>query len=309
MTGIIEIEALSKTYATGLTALDNVNLSISSGEVLALLGPNGAGKTTLISVICGLARASSGQVRVDGHDTLSSYRHTCRQIGLVPQDISLEPFETIMNTLRFSRGLFGFPANDAFLHDILKRLSLYEKRDQQIYALSGGMKRRVLVAKALSHEPKILFLDEPTAGVDVALRKGMWDIVNELRASGVTIVLTTHYLEEAEALADRIAIINKGALLLVEEKALLMRRLGGKTIAITLRHALNALPSGCAHFPVVLSQAKDQLIWRSEEREKQTALAEFLKYLAQEGIEIADIDTKRSSLEDIFVELVAEVDQ
>ena len=304
MQTIISIQQLSKTYASGFHALKSVDLDIRRGEIFALLGPNGAGKTTLISIICGIVTASSGSVVADGHDITSDYRSARAKIGLVPQELSTDSFETVLSTVRFSRGLFGKPANPAYIEKVLRDLSLWDKKDSKIMALSGGMKRRVLIAKALSHEPRILFLDEPTAGVDVELRKGMWDMVRELRKSGVTIILTTHYIEEAEEMADRIGVISKGELILVEDMAVLMRKLGKKQLTLTLRAPLQRLPDALAGLPLELAAEGHSLVYTFDTQREETGIAALLKQLAGLGIDFKDLHSSESSLEDIFVSLV-----
>ncbi|ROT99346.1 ABC transporter ATP-binding protein [Histidinibacterium lentulum] len=301
---IVRVRDLVKTYKTGFMALNGVSLDIRKGEIIALLGPNGAGKTTLISTICGIAVQTSGSVTVGGHDTRQDYRAARSLIGLVPQEISLEPFEKVVNTVRFSRGLFGLPPDDAYLDDLLRQLSLHDKRDQKVVTLSGGMKRRVLIAKALSHEPQVLFLDEPTAGVDVELRKDMWEIVARLRAAGTTIILTTHYIEEAEAIADRIAVINKGEILLVEDKTALMTRMGQKELRIELAEPVDAIPESLA--PYGLDRAPDgrALLYRYESTGERTGITRLLNDIQAAGLHMSDLQTRQSSLEEIFVGLV-----
>ena len=306
MSAILTVDRLSKTYAGGFTALDAVSLEIRQGEILALLGPNGAGKTTLISTICGITRPSGGRVTVGGHDTISAYRAARELIGLVPQEITLEPFEKVINTVRFSRGLFGKPRDDAFLERILRQLSLWDKRDQPIRSLSGGMKRRVLIAKALSHEPRVLFLDEPTAGVDVELRRDMWEIVRQLKEDGVTIILTTHYIEEAEAMADRIAVITGGRILLVEEKEALMRRMGRKEMRIELREPIARVPAALDDFGLSLDETGSWLTYRYDTQAERTGIVRLLTALQEAGLRVADVETRQSSLEEIFVGLVKE---
>lgn len=303
---ILVVDQLSKIYAGGFTALDAVSLEIAEGEILALLGPNGAGKTTLISAICGIVQPTSGKVSVGGHDTQTDYRAARSLIGLVPQEINLEPFEKVINTVRFSRGLFGKPRDDAYLEKILRQLSLWDKKDDAIRTLSGGMKRRVLIAKALSHEPRLLFLDEPTAGVDVELRRDMWEIVRSLQESGVTIILTTHYIEEAEAMADRVGVINNGKILLVEEKADLMARMGQKELRIDLAEPIDAIPAALADRDLVLEQGGGRLVYRYDTRAERTGIVRLLAALQNEGLIVADVETKQSSLEEIFVGLVKE---
>ena len=304
MPPIITIERLSKTYAGGFQALKSVNLTIERGEIFALLGPNGAGKTTLIGIVCGLVRLTGGRVTADGHDIQKDYRAARAKIGLVPQEISTDAFETVWDTVRFSRGLFGKPRNDAHLEKVLKDLSLWDKRSEKISALSGGMKRRVMIAKALSHEPTILFLDEPTAGVDVELRRDMWQMVRGLRDQGVTIILTTHYIEEAEEMADRIGVISNGELILVEEKAALMRKLGKKQLTLHLQVPLNAVPEGLGGYQLDLADGGNELVYTFDAQAEQTGIAELMKRLAERGVDFKDLQTRESSLEDIFVSLV-----
>ncbi len=303
---ILTVDQLTKTYDGGFTALDGVSLDIMEGEILALLGPNGAGKTTLISAICGIVQPTAGAVSVGGHDTQKAYREARRLIGLVPQEINLEPFEKVINTVRFSRGLFGKAPDDAKLEEILRDLSLWDKKDSKIMELSGGMKRRVLIAKALSHEPRVLFLDEPTAGVDVELRRDMWEVVRRLKESGVTIILTTHYIEEAEAMADRVGVINKGKILLVEEKANLMARMGQKELRIELATPLEAVPEALADRELELSENGKRLTYRYDTRAERTGIVRLLSALQEAGVTVADVETKQSSLEEIFVGLVQE---
>ena len=304
MPTIISIKNLSKTYASGFQALKTVNLDIQRGEIFALLGPNGAGKTTLISVVCGIVNASEGSVSVDGHDILTEYRAAREMIGLVPQELTTDAFETVWATVSFSRGLFGKPANPKHIEKVLKDLSLWDKKDSKIMTLSGGMKRRVLIAKALSHEPDILFLDEPTAGVDVQLRKDMWEIVRALRASGVTIILTTHYIEEAEEMADRIGVISNGEIILVEDKAELMRKLGKKQLTLHLHERLSAIPEALAAYQVTLASDGDDLIYTYDTQSERTGITRLLSELSSTGIRFKDLQTTQSSLEDIFVDLV-----
>ena len=304
MPPIITIQGLSKTYAGGFQALKAVDLTISRGEIFALLGPNGAGKTTLIGIVCGLVRLTAGTVIADGHDIQKDFRAARAKIGLVPQEISTDAFETVWDTVRFSRGLFGKPRNDAYLEKVLRDLSLWDKKDTKIQALSGGMKRRVMIAKALSHEPTILFLDEPTAGVDVELRRDMWEMVRALRDQGVTIILTTHYIEEAEEMADRIGVISGGELILVEEKAALMRKLGKKQLTLHLQEPLTALPAELANVQLELAADGAELIYSFDAQAEQTGIAELIKRLAGHGIDFKDLQTRESSLEDIFVSLV-----
>ncbi len=304
MDTIIEVRGLHKTYAAGTAALHPVDLDINRGEILALLGPNGAGKTTLISLICGLVSPSGGHVTVGGHDILTAYRAARQLIGLVPQEVALEPFETVINTVRFSRGLFGFARDDDYLRQILEQLSLWDKRSAPVKELSGGMKRRVLIAKALSHQPRILFLDEPTAGVDVELRKDMWRIVEQLKADGVTIVLTTHYIEEAEALADRVGVISQGRILLVEDKHRLMQQMGTKELTIFLQTPVTSLPAGLAEYQLRLSTDGEALIYSYDTKAERTGITGLLSALSAAGLALRDLRTSQSSLEDIFVDLV-----
>jgi len=306
MSPILSIRALRKSYEDGFEALKGVTLDIEEGEILALLGPNGAGKTTLISTVCGLVQPTAGSVTVGGHDIVDDYRKARSLIGLVPQEVALEPFETVWNTVRYSRGLFGKPRNDAFIEKILNQLSLWDKRKNQIKELSGGMKRRVLIAKALSHEPRILFLDEPTAGVDVELRKGMWDIVAEMKADGVTIILTTHYIEEAEAIADRVGVIASGELLLVEDKATLMKQMGKKQIEILLQAPLDAVPASLSKYGLTLEGDRQSVVYTYDTRAERTGITALLNDLAAAGLTLRDVQTRQSSLEDIFVDLVSE---
>ncbi|MCK5904755.1 MAG: ABC transporter ATP-binding protein [Gammaproteobacteria bacterium] len=306
MPDFLTIDALSKTYANGFEALKTINLRVKEAEILALLGPNGAGKTTLISTICGISKFTSGKITLAGHDIVQNYRAARKMIGMVPQELSLEPFETVMNTLRFSRGLFGKAPDDSYLEEILEQLSLLDKRNSQILELSGGMKRRLSIAKALSHEPQLLFLDEPTAGVDVELRKDMWLLVRRLRNEGVTVILTTHYIEEAEAIADRVGIIDKGQLLLVEEKESLMQRLGQKQLTIELQDPLKDLPSKLSDYDIVLAADRQSLIYTYNMRSGRTGINQILSNLTQSGIIFKDLQTKQSSLEDIFMSLVSE---
>jgi ABC-2 type transport system ATP-binding protein len=304
MQPIISVAHLSKTYASGLQALKDVSLEIRDGEIFALLGPNGAGKTTLISIICGLVRPSSGTVTADGYDVIAQYRQARARIGLVPQELTTEMFETVWATVSFSRGLFGKPANPAHIEKVLKDLSLWDKKDSKILALSGGMKRRVLIAKALSHEPKILFLDEPTAGVDVELRREMWQLVRGLRQSGVTVILTTHYIKEAEEMADRIGVINKGEIILVENKAELMRMLGRKQMILHLQKPLARIPPALAPHRLELSGDGCELIYTYDTQRERTGITALLKELSEAEIRFNDLQTRESSLEDIFVSLV-----
>lgn len=304
MTTIISISNLYKTYEGGHQALKNINLNIEEGEILALLGPNGAGKTTLISVICGLVSPTSGSVTVGGFDIIENYRQTRSQIGLIPQELTLSAFERVWDTLRFSRGLFGKKADDEYLEQLLKDLSLWDKKDNELRTLSGGMKRRVLIAKALSHQPKILFLDEPTAGVDVELRKDMWEIVNKLRDSGVTIILTTHYIEEAEQIADRVGVISGGELLLVDDKDNLMQELGRKQLIIELKEPINKVPESMSSHDLDLSDDGNELIFTYDTHGKSTGITALLQDMHNAGISMKDLYTTQSSLQDIFVNLV-----
>jgi ABC-2 type transport system ATP-binding protein len=306
MTAIVQIWDLVKRYDSGFEALKSVTLDIEEGEILALLGPNGAGKTTLISTICGIAEGTSGSIKVGGHDSVTGYRAARRMIGLVPQEINLEPFERVLNTVRFSRGLFGKPKNEAYLEKLLRQLSLWDKKDSRVMELSGGMKRRVMIAKALSHEPRVLFLDEPTAGVDVELRKDMWDIVADLKTSGVTIILTTHYIEEAEAIADRIGVIAKGEILLVEDKQALMTRMGQKQLQIDLAAPVDAIPASLAGYNLESIEEGRALIYTYDTKGDRTGITTLLGDLAKAGLVMRDLQTRQSSLEDIFVDLVAE---
>ncbi|THD57798.1 ABC transporter ATP-binding protein [Phenylobacterium sp.] len=301
---IISVEDLSKTYAGGFQALKDVSLTIDKGEIFALLGPNGAGKTTLIGVTCGLVRPTSGRVIADGHDVVRDFRAARAKIGLVPQEISTDAFETVWATVTFSRGLFGKPANPAYLEKVLRDLSLWDKKDAKIMALSGGMKRRVMIAKALSHEPQILFLDEPTAGVDVELRRDMWEMVRGLRENGVTIILTTHYIEEAEEMADRIGVISKGELILVEGKAELMRKLGKKQLTLHLQEPLAAVPPDLTAYDLTLADGGADLVYTFDAQAETTGIAELLRELSKRGLDFKDLKTEQSSLEEIFVSLV-----
>jgi ABC-2 type transport system ATP-binding protein len=301
---IVSVSGLSKTYASGFQALKNVDLTIRRGEIFALLGPNGAGKTTLINIICGIVTPSGGTVTADGHDIVRDYRAARAKIGLVPQELSTDAFETVWATVTFSRGLFGKPRNPAHVEKVLRALSLWDKRDAKIMTLSGGMKRRVLIAKALSHEPRILFLDEPTAGVDVELRHEMWEMVRELRESGVTIILTTHYIEEAEQMADRIGVISKGELIVVEDKATLMRKLGKRQLNLHLQAPLERIPDALASYALELAEGGRALIYTFDIQSEQTGIAGLLKQLGELGIDIKDLRSSESSLEDIFVSLL-----
>jgi len=306
MTAIVSIKDLRKTYLGGFEALKGVNLEIKNGEILALLGPNGAGKTTLISIICGIANLTSGKITVGGMDIEKEYRKTREMIGLVPQEITLEPFETVINSIRFSRGLFGKPKNEAYLDEVLKTLSLFDKKNERVITLSGGMKRRVLIAKALAHEPRVLFLDEPTAGVDVELRKDMWNTVNKLKEQGVTIILTTHYIEEAEAIADRIGVINGGEILLVEDKVALMARMGKKKIRIDLTSPTKTIPSKLKSYSLDLAKDGMALTYTYDTKLERTGITSLLNDLQAAGLQMRDVQTQQSSLEDIFVGLVQE---
>ncbi len=306
MTSIISINGLSKTYASGFQALKSINLDIKRGEIFALLGPNGAGKTTLIGVICGIVNPTAGTVTVDGHDIAGDYRAARSLIGLVPQELTTDAFETVWATVSFSRGLFGKPKNPAYIEKILKDLSLWDKKDNKIMTLSGGMKRRVLIAKALSHEPQVLFLDEPTAGVDVELRKDMWQVVRDLRASGVTIILTTHYIEEAEDMADRIGVISKGEIILVENKAELMRKLGKKQLTLHLQKPLDAVPAELAAHNLALADDGNELVFTYDTNAERTGVTALLSDLARLNIRFRDLQTTQSSLEDIFIGLVTD---
>jgi ABC-2 type transport system ATP-binding protein len=308
MTSILQVKDLIKRYDGGFEALKGVSLDIEAGEILALLGPNGAGKTTLISTICGITTATSGSVTVDGNDINENFRAARRLIGLVPQEVNLEPFETVLNTVTFSRGLFGKRRDNAYVEKILRQLSLWDKKDNRIRELSGGMKRRVLIAKALSHEPRVLFLDEPTAGVDVELRKDMWEIVAELKANGVTIILTTHYIEEAEAIADRVGVINQGELLLVEEKAALMARLGQKQLKVDLQEPIETIPDCLAPFDLTLATDGHSLTYHYDTRADRTGITSLLSEISAAGLILRDLQTEQSSLEDIFVGLVHKED-
>ena len=304
MAAILSVKDLKKTYAGGFEALKGVTLDIEEGEILALLGPNGAGKTTLISTVCGIVSPTSGSVTVGGHDAQADYRAARSLIGLVPQEINLEPFETVWNTVCFSRGLFGLPRDDAHLEDVLRKLSLSDKKNSRIMELSGGMKRRVLIAKALSHSPRILFLDEPTAGVDVELRKGMWEGVAQMKADGVTIILTTHYIEEAEAIADRVGVITGGELLLVEDKVDLMARMGRKQLQVQLTAPIEAVPEALAPYGLEVVNGGDALVYTYDTRADRTGITSLLNDVSAAGLVLADVQTRQSSLEDIFVGLV-----
>ncbi len=306
MQSIIAIKNLNKTYASGFQALKNINLEIYRGEIFALLGPNGAGKTTLIGVICGTVNPTTGVVVADGHDIQSDFRASRSKIGLVPQELSTDAFETVWSTVKFSRGLFGKAPNAAHLEKVLRDLSLWDKKDAKIMTLSGGMKRRVMIAKALSHEPQILFLDEPTAGVDVELRRDMWEMVRHLRESGVTIILTTHYIEEAEEMADRIGVISKGEIILVEDKTALMEKLGKKQLTLLLKTPLRRIPDDLAGYPLELAPDGTQLVYTFDSQRQQTGIADLLRQLGEHGIDFKDLQSSQSSLEDIFVSLVSD---
>jgi ABC-2 type transport system ATP-binding protein len=306
MKPVISVSNLSKTYASGFTALKNINLEIRKGEIFALLGPNGAGKTTLISIICGIVNPSEGTILADGYDILSDYRAARSRIGLVPQELATDAFETVWATVSFSRGLFGKPANPAYVEKVLKDLSLWDKKDNKIITLSGGMKRRVMIAKALAHEPQILFLDEPTAGVDVELRRDMWELVRSLRDTGVTIILTTHYIEEAEQMADRVGVISQGEIILVEEKAELMRKLGRKQLTLQLQNPLDHVPAVLNGHGLELVEDGHELVYTYDAQGERTGITSLLKDLNDAGIRFKDLQTKQSSLEDIFVNLVRE---
>jgi ABC-2 type transport system ATP-binding protein len=304
MQPIIQISRLSKTYASGFQALKTVDLDIRRGEIFALLGPNGAGKTTLISIVCGIVNPSTGTVLADGHDIIRDYRAARSRIGLVPQELTTDAFETVWATVSFSRGLFGKPKNPAVIEQVLRDLSLWDKRDSKIMTLSGGMKRRVLIAKALAHEPQILFLDEPTAGVDVELRQDMWKLVRRLRDDGVTIILTTHYIEEAEEMADRVGVISKGEIILVEEKAELMRKLGQKQLTLHLQTRLDAVPESLSRYGLTLQAEGEELVYTYDTKAERTGITALMKDLGDAGIRFSDLRTSQSSLEDIFVGLL-----
>jgi len=301
---IISVQNLSKTYASGLKALNNINLDIHEGEIFALLGPNGAGKTTLINIICGIVNPGEGTVLADGHNILSDYRAARTKIGLVPQELTTDVFETVRATMNFSRGLFGKPPDPEYIEKVLRDLSLWDKKDSKIITLSGGMKRRVLIAKALSHEPKILFLDEPSAGVDVELRRDMWEMVRKLRENGVTIILTTHYIEEAEEMADRVGVINNGEIILVEDKAQLMQKLGKKQIRLELLDSLESIPETLSEHSLELSSDGNELVYTYDTRGEQTGITVLLRSLTEHGIDFKDLHTRESTLEEIFVSLV-----
>ena len=306
MAAIIEITGLTKRYASGFEALKGVDLTINEGEIFALLGPNGAGKTTMISIICGIARATGGSVQVAGHDIVRDYRGARSAIGLVPQELSTDQFERVIDTVTFSRGLFGKPRNDAHIERVLRDLSLWDKRNAKILELSGGMKRRVMIAKALSHEPRVLFLDEPTAGVDVELRRDMWKLIGQLRETGVTIILTTHYIEEAEEMADRVGVINRGELVLVEDKTALMKKLGKKTLTIVLADPIDTVPVELAEWGVTLKSEGHEIEYIFDTQAERTGVSSLLRKLGDMGIGYKDLNTAQSSLEDIFVSLVHE---
>jgi ABC-2 type transport system ATP-binding protein len=306
---IISVKGLNKTYRTGFTALRDINLDIERGEIFALLGPNGAGKTTLISIICGIVNPSEGTITADGFDVVRQPRQARSRIGLVPQELTTDAFETVWNTTNFSRGLFGKPANPAHVEKVLKSLSLWDKKDSQLRTLSGGMKRRVMIAKALSHEPEILFLDEPTAGVDVELRRDMWEVVRSLRESGVTIILTTHYIEEAEQMADRVGVISKGQLILVEEKTELMHKLGKKQLSLQLVEPLGAIPAGLEAYALDLSADGNTLTYTYDTQQERTGITALMTALQKAGVRFRDLQTKQSSLEEIFVSLVHQGDR
>ena len=304
MTDMLSITGLSKRYDDGQVALENVSLNVKEGEILALLGPNGAGKTTLISAVCGLVVPTEGQINVGGFDTKSNYRLARSLIGLVPQEISLEPFEKVINTVRFSRGLFGKDPNDNYLEIVLRQLSLWDKKDSKIMQLSGGMKRRVLIAKALAHEPRVLFLDEPSAGVDVELRREMWKLVSELKSQGVTIILTTHYIEEAEAIADRVGVISKGKLILLEEKKALIKRMGQKKLEISLQSPIAAIPAQLQHFKLFLSDDGMSINYLYDTKGSTNEITKLLNEISSADLQISDLQTSQSSLEEIFVSLI-----
>jgi len=306
MSSLISISDLTKNYDGGFTALKGVNLNVKKGEILALLGPNGAGKTTMIAIICGIVNPTSGRVTVGGYDIVADYRKTRAMIGLVPQELTTDAFETVWSTISLSRGMFGKRPNAAYLEKVLRSLSLWDKRNNEMRTLSGGMKRRVLIAKALSHEPEILFLDEPTAGVDVELRKSMWEVVEGLRQQGTTIILTTHYIEEAEAIADRVAVINKGEIILVEEKATLMQKLGRKQLTLDLQRPLEVIPDALSEYDLALAGKGNRLVFSYDGTAERTGITRLMAALAQADIRYRDLQTRQSSLEDIFVELVGE---
>ena len=301
---VLTVESVNKTYSSGLVALKDINLEINKGEIFALLGPNGAGKTTLISIICGIVNMTSGAIKADGHDVIKDYRKTRSLIGLVPQEISTDMFETVIHTVNYSRGLFGKPSSPEFIEQLLKDLSLWDKKDSKLLALSGGMKRRVMIAKALSHEPMILFLDEPTAGVDVELRKDMWEMVRGLKDKGVTIILTTHYIEEAEEMADRIGVINKGEIIIVDDKKALMKKLGKKQLTLSLQEPLSAIPDALNNYQLELANDGHDLIYTFDTQRDETGIASLMKHLNENGIDFKDMNSNESSLEEIFVSLV-----
>jgi len=303
---IISVKGVTKTYASGFEALKPIDLEIEKGEIFALLGPNGAGKTTLINIICGIVNKSAGSITIDGEDNITAYKSVRRKVGLVPQELHTDAFERVIDTVSFSRGLFGYPQNPAYIEKVLKDLSLWDKRNEKIMALSGGMKRRVMIAKALSHEPKILFLDEPTAGVDVELRRDMWEMVRGLRENGVTIILTTHYIEEAEEMADRVGVINKGQLILVEEKKALMRKLGKKQLTLELQTPLEKVPEGLNGYQLDLCAGGHQLVYSFDAQASETGIPNLLRRLSELGVDFKDLHTDQSSLEDIFVSLVSD---
>lgn len=306
MTNIVSVKNVSKVYKNGYEALSGVNWDVREGEVMALLGPNGAGKTTLISMICGIVTPSTGSISVCGHDIVSDFKETRSKIGLVPQELSVHSFESVWTSVKFTRGLFGKPPNPDYLEELLKSLSLWEKKDQKIMTLSGGMKRRVLIAKALSHEPSVLFLDEPTAGVDVELRKDMWNIVQNLQKKGVTIILTTHYIEEAEAIADRISVIQKGSIFLTEEKNTLMKQLGKKQLRIELKKPIKSLPKSLSKFNLELMENNSLLIYNFDKKDDSANITKLLDEIKKSKLQFSDLSTKQSSLEDIFVQLIKE---
>ena len=306
MASIVSVRQLTKTFSSGFQALKSVSLEIAQGEILALLGPNGAGKTTLISTICGIVQPTSGSVTVDGHDVVRDFRAARNLIGLVPQEIALEPFEKVANTVSFSRGLHGKAPDPAHVETVLRQLSLWDKKDSPINGLSGGMKRRVLIAKALAHQPRVLFLDEPTAGVDVELRRDMWSVVADLKAQGVTIILTTHYIEEAEAIADRVGVINRGEILLVQDKASLMAQMGKKQLQVELAAPLTAVPEALAHYALEIGAEGRSLIYTFDTKGERTGITTLLSDLRAAGLQMTDLATRQSSLEDIFVGLVRE---
>jgi ABC-2 type transport system ATP-binding protein len=306
MASLISISGLTKTYDGGFTALKGVDLEVERGEILALLGPNGAGKTTMIAIVCGIVNPTAGKVTVGGHDIIDEYRKTRSMIGLVPQELTTDAFETVWSTVSLSRGMFGKRPDAAYLEKVLRSLSLWDKKDNELRTLSGGMKRRVLIAKALSHEPEVLFLDEPTAGVDVELRKSMWAVVEELRQQGTTIILTTHYIEEAEAIADRIAVINKGEIILVEEKATLMQKLGKKRLTLDLQVPISDIPPALAEYDLELAEEGARLVYSYDGTAERTGITRLMAALGEAGIRFRDLQTEQSSLEDIFVELVGE---